>query len=42
MMPYLIEFMRFLCGFGLILAVSLTLLYLATPETALALPRMLA
>jgi hypothetical protein len=26
---YFVEFMKFLCGFGLILAVSLTLLYFA-------------
>lgn len=29
-MHYVMEFMRFLCGFSLMLAVSLTFLYLST------------
>ena len=36
MMPYLVEFMKFLCGFALILAFSLTVLYFSSGTTAVA------
>ncbi|MGB4076673.1 MAG: hypothetical protein WBK28_03150 [Minisyncoccia bacterium] len=36
MMEYLVEFMKFLCGFGVILAVALALFYFAGSEVAVA------
>lgn len=34
MMPYLVEFMKYLCGFSLFLALAFALIYFAAPETA--------
>jgi hypothetical protein len=38
MMPYLVEFMKYLCGFSLFLALAFTLIYFATPATAMIAP----